>query len=342
MPKTSNFVLLPSEFSQQQANEGRLLRAGCTAMACQFEIFFSTSERQKISYAHQALVEVKRLEKQLTVFCENSEVSRLNREAQDVPVTVEENLFRLLAWAILLSHKTDGALDITAGQLSRCWGFQERQGRVPLQTEIDQALYSVGFRWVCLNAQRHSVFFRRRGLELNLGCLGKGYALDRAADLLRNSGLKSALLHAGYSTIFAMGCQPGKLKGKSWLVSVRHPLKKSSDIALIRLCDQALSTSGPAEQFFTHKKKSFGHIIDPRSGHPANCNISVTVIADTAVEADALSTAFFVMKPKEIASYCEKTPGVGALVIQRPTTGMHFVPLVFGLATHIVEVVRDS
>ena len=295
-----------------------------------------------MSYVHQALSKVKRLEKQLTVFCESSEVSRLNREAQDVPVKVEQNLFRLLEWAILLSHKTDGALDITAGQLSRCWGFQERQGRVPLQTEIDQALYSVGFKWVRLNAQRHSVFFQRRGLEINLGCLGKGYALDRAAGLLRNAGLKSALLHAGHSTILAMGCRPGKPKEKPWLVSVRHPFKKNCAIALIRLCDQALSTSGSAEQFFAHEKKIFGHIIDPRSGHPADCNISVTVIADTAAEADALSTAFFVMNPEEIASYCEKTPGVGALVIQRPAPGANFVPLIFGLAPRIVEVICDS
>ena len=176
----------PSLNGPREAGGEQLIYARRPAMACQFEIAFSTSERLKIRAVHYALDEIQRLERQMSVYREDSELSRLNRKARDSPVQVEEKLFDLLHWATQVSCETYGALDITAGPLSRCWGFQARRGRVPTQQEVDRALDTVGSDLVELDPRKHSVFFHRKGLELNLGSIGKGYALDQAASCYNN------------------------------------------------------------------------------------------------------------------------------------------------------------
>ena len=321
-----------------EAGGERLICAGRAAMACQFEILFSTADRLRIGAVHHALDEVQRLERQMSVYREDSELSELNRRAQDSPVEVEEKLFGLLRWATRVSGETNGALDVTAGPLTSCWGFQARQGRVPTQQEIDRALNMVGSDLVEFDLRKRSAHFHRKGLELNLGSVGKGYALDRAASFLRRSGLQRALLHAGHSTVLAEGNSPVHPVTRSWPVSIRHPFQKDRDIAMIRLQNRALATSGSSEQFFIHEGKRFGHIVDPRSGYPADQNISVTAVADSATEADALSTAFFVMNLKEIESLCRRRRGLGALVIPKPVNGDRLECFTFGLGSDTVEV----
>lgn len=294
--------------------------------------------------AHQALNEVDRLEAQMTVYRDDSEIAGINRDAFGREVQVEEGLFELLRLGIELHRRTRGAFDFTAGALARCWGFHQRQGRLPGPAEIDSALRQVGSRHVTLNRERSSIRFSQP-LEINLGAIGKGFALDRAAAVLRRGGLSDCLLHAGHSSVLALGSNltVGRFfsrdGGDGWRVGVRHPLRHDRDLAVLALRDRAFSTSGIGEQSFQRDGRRFGHILDPRTGWPAEGRLSVSVVAATAAQADALSTAFFVMATEEVEDYCRRYPGVGALLVSEAGDGgAHLDIQRFGLERHLVEV----
>ncbi len=322
----------------QNHDSDYLLRAGRAAMACRFEILFGSGDRLKVMAAHQALDEVARLERQMTVFSEESEISFINRSAYQTPVTVEPRLLQLLRLGCDLCRKTDGAFDMTAGPLWRCWGFAQRRGEIPSQEALTRALDSVGSQLLELEEESQSVRFHHPDLELNLGGMGKGYTLDRAAALLRDEDLSNTLLHAGHSSILALGNAPGPQGIEGWQLSLRHPLQRTQSLARIQLRDRAMATSGVGEQSFRVKGKRYGHVLDPRTGYPTEKNLSATAFARTAAEADALSTAFLVMDLEEVRDYCHNDPGVGALLVPASGSGEIEVHR-FGLDPTDVEIV---
>src|SRR5262245_19486583 len=291
------------------------------AMACRFEVTLPLENQSGVSVARQALDEVDRLEQQLTIFRESSEVSFINRRAADGPVRVEESLFSLLLWCQELYLETGGAFDITSGGLSRCWGFLKRQGRIPEPDEIERAKALVGGDKLIFDRESRAIRCARLGVEINLGSIGKGYALDRIAAMMRER-LRSALLCAGSSSMRAIG---GGNNG--WTVGVRHPGNKERRLAIVRLRDAALSTSGGEEQFFEYDGKRYGHIIDPRSGMPADRVASVTVIAPATALTDALATAFYVGGPQLAEEYCHDHPGVLVLMLESGANR----PVLFGV-----------
>lgn len=282
------------------------------AMACRFEVTMPRSETAGVSVANTALDTAARLEQQLTVFKENSEVSYINRNASGRSIRVADSLWDLLSLCLELHRDTDGAFDITSAPLSRCWGFLRRQGRVPEQDEIDEARLVAGSDKVCLDPEARAIRFTRPGVELNFGSIGKGYALDRMGGVIRG-GLRTALLSAGSSSLLALG-GGDRLQG-GWKVGIRHPSKREKRIAVLRLRDCAMSTSGSEEQFFIHNGKRYGHIIDPRSGQPAEGVLSATVIADSAALTDALATAFYVGGAGLAERYCASRSGVMAVIL---------------------------
>ncbi len=281
-------------------------------MACLFEVIFPARRRSRISVVQAALDEVDRLEQQMTVYRPTSEISQLNRKAARRPRRVETRLLGLLSLACRISRETGGAFDITSGRLSKCWGFSNRQGRLPCQAELDEALSRVGHRHLEIDPAAGKVFFRRE-LELNLGAIGKGYALDRAAEILREGGLTDCVLHGGNSSILAMGDSPA-LPGSGWPVAIGEP-DGSGRLGCCHLQNLALSTSGAALQSFQSGGRRFGHIIDPRTGSPAETHLSATALAPTAAVADALSTAFFMMPVEEVAEFCRRNEDTGAVIV---------------------------
>jgi thiamine biosynthesis lipoprotein len=180
-------------------------------------------------------------------------------------------------------------------------------------------------------------------VELDLGGIGKGYAIDRSAAILKESGVEDFLIHGGYSSLFAAGVhfdQPG------WPVGLKNPLLEQGDFATVFLKDQGLSTSGTNVQFFRHEGRRYGHILDPRTGWPAEGLLSVTVIAPTAAEADALSTAFYVMGADAAVAWCRSHPSIGAILVPADATSKVLRPIVIGLSPEMVvfqgeEVVAD-
>ena len=214
-----------------------------------------------------------------------------------------------------LSAQTGGAFDVTAGQLSKAWGFYRRAGKMPTAEEIETALATVSYEHLQLNPAEQAVHFLKPGMEINLGAIGKGYALDRAADLLAEKELRDCLLHGGNSSVLARGHRCGDAGG--WTIALKHPLRPDERFAEFFLHNQALGTSGSGTQYFHHGGKRYGHIIDPRTGWPAEQILSSTVIAPTAAEADALATALYVMSLEEAAAFAKQRPDVAALLTTR-------------------------
>jgi thiamine biosynthesis lipoprotein len=162
------------------------------------------------------------------------------------------------------------------------------------------------------------VRFLKRGMEVNFNALGKGYALDRAAEVLREAGAEHFLIHGGQSSVVARGSRAGTdAETTGWLVEIRHPLRRNKALAEVRLRDRAMGTSSAAVQFFRHKGRRYGHILDPRTGWPAERVLSATVLAPTGALADALSTAFFVAGHEKAKAYCQSHPGIAAILLCR-------------------------
>jgi thiamine biosynthesis lipoprotein len=254
-------------------------------------------------------------------------VCRLNRLAPYQAVPVEAGLFDLLAKAQALTAQTEGAFDVAAGALIKAWGFFRGPRRVPSPSELEHVRERVGMRHVMLTPESRSVRFLRPGVEINLGAIGKGYALDRTAALLDEKGnVPAALLHGGYSSVYAKGSPPGDERG--WQVGIRHPWDTERRLACVWLRDRALGNSAATFQYLEYNGRKLGHVLDPRRGWPAEGMASASVLAPTAAEADALSTAFFVGGVDLARRYCAAHPGIGAIL---QPEGPEEAPVVLGL-----------
>jgi FAD:protein FMN transferase len=285
------------------------------AMACEFEVQLAAArEDDSMEHVFAALDLVEALEAQMTVYRDDSEVLRINRQAASRPMRVEPRLFAIFQQAAAWHRDTDGAFDITSGPLSEAWGFSRREGRIPSDEELAAASARVGMQHVDLNEAEHTISFRSPAVTVNLNSVGKGYALDRMAELLAEHFVDDYLLHGGKSSVLARGDRPGR-EAEGWTIGLRHPLRPQDRIAEFELHDQALATSGSGTQFFIRRGRRYGHILDPRSGRPAEGLFSATVIAPTAAEADGLSTAFYVMGPNAVGRYCENRPEIAALLV---------------------------
>jgi FAD:protein FMN transferase len=312
----AGMVERPMESASPIDDRSSLIVSVCRrAMACEFEVQLAANRNDtSMEYVFEALDLVESLEAQMTVYRDDSEVIRLNRRAAQEPVAVEPRLFGLFRRAQQLYQETEGAFDITSGPLSEAWGFSRREGRVPSEDQIDEARERVGMRHVTLDADKKTIAFDRPGMTVNFNSLGKGYALDRMAELLAHHDIDDYLLHGGKSSVLARGNQPGA-GGAGWRVGVRHPLRQSETLTELVLQNQALSTSGAGTQFFIRRGRRYGHILDPRSGYPAEGIYSATVVAPTAAEAEGLSTAFYVMGPERTGEFCAARPEIAALLV---------------------------
>jgi thiamine biosynthesis lipoprotein len=285
-------------------------------MATSFEVLFPVGTPRDAAAAPDALDLVDRLEDQLTVYRDTSEMSRINRHADKSPQSVEERLFGLLSVAEQITRETEGAFDVAVGALIKAWGFYRRRGRIPAPEERAEVMEKSGMRFVALDPERRTIHFRRPGVEINLGSIGKGYALDRVGQLLRQQwGTTSALLHGGHSSVLAMGDQPGKQRG--WPVGVLHPQQRDRRVAIIHLRNRALGTSAATFQHLQYQGRKLGHILDPRTGWPAEGVLSASVTAPTAALADGLATAFYVMGAEQAQDYCSGHPDIGAVILTK-------------------------
>jgi thiamine biosynthesis lipoprotein len=301
--------------SEAEAENGTaLVRFGRRCMATTFEVVLPFGTPGALEIGKAAFDLLDNLEVQLTVYRESSEVSRLNRVAPFQAVRVESGLFELLRLAASLTESTRGAFDVTAGALVKIWGFFRGPRRVPAETERLEALENVGMRHVELDPAGGSVHFLRPGLEINLGSIGKGYALDCVVAWLdAHVKVPAVLLQGGSSSVYARGTPSSDRRG--WAIDLKHPWLPGRCLGRVWLRNQALGTSAATFQYLEHEGRKLGHVLDPRTGWPASGVASASVVAPTAAEADALSTAFFVGGANLARSVCTARPDVGVVLL---------------------------
>jgi len=292
------------------------------AMATRFELVLHGSDESVLRAAgEEALDEIARVEDELSYFRPTSQVFRINQEAAHGPVRVAPGLFRLLQQARQLSAESGNSFDITVAPLMRCWGLYTREGRVPEPGELAAARAKTGMNLVDLDDARSTVRFTREGVQLDLGSIGKGYAVERAGELLREAGVTSALLHGGTSTVLAIGTPPDK---DGWMIALEHPanVKGSQEhtgvlvlpLAKVSLRDESLSVSAVWGKSFTAADRSYGHVIDPRTGQPTEGALLSAVVLPSATESDALSTMLLTLGPEGFEQVLRLRPGMRALL----------------------------
>jgi len=274
------------------------------AMATTFEILILHEDAR---YAHQAaweaFEELDRLEQELSRFIENSDISRINNLAAGQPLRIGPDTFECLQLCARMSTETEGAFDITIGSLLNCWLHEDKSTRTPSKKELDAARRLTGMHLVQLEEAGHTVQLEAGPVYIDLGGFGKGYAVDRMAELLRDWSIDTALIHGGASSVLALGAPPGT---EGWPLTLSRPPHHQQTLAQICLQDRALSGSG---------LQKGQHIIDPRTAHPVEGRVAAWASAPTAATADALSTAFMVMAPEAVNSYCSDHPGALAMIV---------------------------
>jgi thiamine biosynthesis lipoprotein len=275
------------------------LTVAAEAMATRFEVaLHSAPEATLRAAAEEALAEIARLEGILSLYQPTSEIAHLNQRAAHEPVRVSNEVFTLLERCVKLSQQTHGAFDITLAPLMKCWRFMNDTGAEPTDEAIAKALACTGTQHLQLNLTDTTVQFAREGVMLDLGSIGKGYALEQAAALLRENEFENFLIHGGTSTVFAHGAQAD---GTPWRVAVEHPDANQPPLQIIDLKNESLSVSGiGGKSFIDTEGNEQGHVINPRTGRPTQAARVAAVVCESATESDAWATAFLVEPALEV------------------------------------------
>lgn len=321
-----------------QAELHRII-VGREAMGCRFEVVFNAGEVPDPTELGMAVLDiVDAVEDRISIYRSDTEFARINAAA-GAWVTVSGDTLALLILARDLHAQTAGGFDIAAGPLVSAWGFLKRQGRTPEPDSLASALATSGSHLVEIDETASRVRLRVAGAALNPGAIGKGWAIDRGMSFLQGSGVPSVLVHGGQSSVRAVGTQGPSLPNRGgWSVGLRHPLRPGRRLATITIRDKALGTSGSGTQFFVERGKRLGHILDPRTGRPAEGVVSATVVAESAAEADALATALFVLGSEGLARVAPPQSDTGAiLVMPRGGSGLRVIVANLDESTVAVE-----
>jgi thiamine biosynthesis lipoprotein len=297
----------------QDGGELLRLRKNASAMGAVYTVeLYGTDRVAMEAAADAALDEAGELDDLLSNYKPESQWSEVNRYAAERQVKVSPELFGLLSECLKYSRESEGAFDISVGPLMKVWGFYKGTGHLPHRAQVAAALRNVGYRHVLLDAATQTVRFDRAGVELDPGGVGKGYAVDRMVDVLRQKGVKAALVAGSDSSIYGMGAPPTEPRG--WRIDIKDPTHPNRTIAETFLKDMSLSTSGSYEKFFQAEGRTYAHIMDPRTGYPAQGVSEVSVVAPRTIDSEVWAKPYFVNgrqwavkhKPKEFqVFFCE-------------------------------------
>ncbi len=280
-------------------------------MACLYAVEAYAPDAEELPrIVDEAFDEVDRIDRLMSHYKADSALSRLNRDAATHPVAVEPELFDFIAEALRFNRDSGGAFDITVGPLMKTWGFFRGDGRLPSEDELRVAVGHVGGAHVKLNPIARTIAFDHAGVELDLGGIAKGYAVDRVAALLRQRHIAAALISAGGSSVYGLGAPPGR---DAWDVVIQDPVDARKAALTVRLKDRALSVAGSSEKSFEAGGVTYSHIMDPRTGRPVQGVLTVAVLTDSATAGDALDDALFVLGPEGSRAYLRRLPETEAM-----------------------------
>jgi len=252
--------------------------------------------------------EMHRIDRSMSPFKPESELSRINQEAARAPVPVSKEMFELIARSVEFSKLSEGAFDITFAGVG--YMFDYRNGIKPTAEKIAAALPGINYRHIRLDRRRRTIRFARDGVRIDLGGIAKGYAVDNCVALLKSRGVKEALVMAGGDSRVL-----GDRRGRPWMIGIRDPRRKEDMVAMLPLVDAAISTSGDYERCFEADGVRYHHILDPRTGKSAFGVRSVTIIGPDATTTEGISKSVFIMGPERGIRFAESLPGIDAVVI---------------------------
>jgi len=242
---------------------------------------------------------------------EDSVLTKVNLNASISPVAVPAEFIDLTVQSISYSEITSGAFDITVGKLYGLWKKSSSVNNMPEKAQVESDLKCTGYKNILLDKEKNTVSFNSNCLELDFGAIGKGYAVDEVVRIVKSHGIKKGLINFS-GNIYALDRQTGE---EGWEVGVNDPFNKSSVVDYLNIENFGVSTSGDYEKYFLIDGKRYSHIIDPHTGYPVENLSSVTVLADSATKADALSTAFSVMGKIKTTEFVKKNGVAGVMII---------------------------
>ncbi len=299
-------------------SQGQLVQRDITVkktlklMGTRFEITV-VAPNEEIGYLDidEAVSEIERIEKMISSWDEASETSKINKNAGIQPVKVSPELFSLIERAIKISEITDGAFDITYASMDNIWKFDGSMDRTPSEKEIQKSIAKIGYKKIILNPDEQTVFLSEPGMRIGFGAIGKGYAADKAKELLTSKQVKGGIINAS-GDLTTWGT---KVTGEKWLVGIANPLSKDKVFSWLPVVESSVATSGNYEKYITLNGKKYSHIIDPRTGYPTTGINSVSVFAKHAELCDALATAVFIMGKDTGIHMINQIDGVEVVVV---------------------------
>lgn len=323
------------DFSQSVPVAGATVHVATTAMACEFAVIMNAGSHQQAHSVSEALQVCANIEDWLSRYRPESDLSKVNQNGWQEAVKVCPSLFQLLQQALKFYDQTEGAFDIASGSLMELWRRCRSENRIPDESERESVVQASGSSFVELNEETSSVKLNSDSVQLDPGAIGKGFALDEARrwmNILPDTP-QDFMIHGGHSSLIAVGAHDD-LGG--WPVGIGNPLLTQKRLGTLLLKDRSMSTSGSNIQFFRHEGKRYGHILDPRTGRPVQESLSVTVVAESAMLADVLSTAFYVLGPSNSLKILDRFPNVGVIFVPPPEKGTKIRPIVEGIDSELL------
>ena len=262
-------------------------------------------------YIDMAVAEVKRIENLISDWIPTTQISQVSKNSGIQPVKVDKEVYDLVERAIKVSQLTSGAFDISYASMDKIWKFDGSMKAMPTPEAIKQSVARIGYQKIVLDAKAQTIYLKEKGMKLGLGGIGQGYIADKIKDLLLSKGCTSGIVNVS-GDINAWGYQT---TGKPWTVAIVNPMNKNKVFATFPLENSSVETSGSYEKFVVFDGKRYSHIIDPRTGYPAQGVVSVSVFAKQTEIADALATGIFVLGVDVGLNLVNQLKGIGCIIV---------------------------
>lgn len=281
-------------------------------MGCRFEIR-AVHEDSIIAWQsiHAGIAEIRRIEQLISSWDSQSQTSQINQQAGIRPVTVDQELFNLIRRSIKVSELTEGAFDISFAAIEKLWIFDRQERDFPDASSVAQSVAKINYKNIILDASKHSVFLKEKGMRIGFGAIGKGYAANQTRQVMQKMGIKNGVVNASGDLL----CWGKQTSGEPWEVAIEDPSDSNKIIASLPVKTGAIVTSGDYEKYTLYQGKRYAHIINPRTGYPTTGIKSVSVICPDAELADALATAVFVMGKEKGMALINRLKNTECLII---------------------------
>ncbi len=298
--------------SKGQVQEEVTVKRTLKLMGTRFEITV-IAPNEDIGYLDidEAVSEIKRIEKMISSWDEASETSLINKNAGVKPVKVSLELFRLIERCKKISEITDGAFDITYASMDKIWKFDGTMKKLPAKIYVQRSVENIGYEKIVLDTLEQTVYLKDTGMRIGFGAIGKGFAADKAKELMVSNQVKAGVINAS-GDLTTWGT---KTSGEKWLIGIANPLSKDKVFSWLPIVESSVATSGNYEKFVMLNGERYSHIIDPRTGYPTKGINSVSVFAKNAELCDALATAVFIMGKDSGIHLINQIDGVEVVVV---------------------------